>query len=239
MNLKEIRTKLVEISGRADLVESYSSMEDAGADFYIQAGSKLLDQLADITESVASRFVNIAEGDFYVTFDLCRAIHEVWVYANGGRAKLVKADSAQLKAMFPQLLINSSKGIPAYYLPINVRIADGSDTPPVGYLNYVNITGEEVDGILFPPCDQDAVLEIVGRFYSAPLVNNNSKNYWSSNHPMLLVWAALYCLEVSYRNTEGARDWYNSITLNLDSLFKDKVEQESQDLTQLGGKEND
>ena len=239
MNLKEIRTQLVTLSGRIDLVEDEVGYVDNGADFFIQEGSKFLDRRAEITESEASKFVTVAEEDFYVTFDLCRAIHEVWFYDANGRVKLEEATSDKLKGLFPQLLTQDRTGVPAYYLPINVRVADGSDTPPVGFMNFVDITGEDVDGILFPPVDRAGTLEIVGKFYSSPLTQDTSTNYWSGLHSMLLIWAALYHLEISYRNTEGAKDWMSAISLTLDDLFKDKVEQSSHNLRQMGGREND
>jgi len=239
MDLKEIRKKFVELSGRYDLVVDTTDYEDAGADFYIREGSKFLDRRAEITESEAIKFKNVSEGDFYVTFDLCRTIHEVWFYDAGERGQLKDATRKELLTKFPKLLSTMETGVPAMYLPINVRIADGSDTPPIGFLEYVDIEGEELTGIIFPPLDRDGIMSIVGKFYSAELVSNASTNYWSSNHSMLLVWAALYHVEISYRNTEGAKDWLSAITLHLDDLFKDRVEQESGTLKQLGGRDNE
>jgi hypothetical protein len=49
---------------------------------------------------------------------------------------------------------------------------------------------------------------------------------WTEMHEMILVWAGLYMLEVSYRNTNGAKDWLAAIQREIISLDMDGVEEE-------------
>ena len=86
-----------------------------------------------------------------------------------------------------------------------------------------------------PPTDEEIIVEVQGLWYSNPLSSDTDKNYWSVNHPEALFAAASYKLEVSYRNTEGAKDWLAAIDMQLGELGKDFVEQQASGVTQMKG----
>lgn len=238
MNLGEIRAQFGDLSGRLDLVEEVNGV--VGADTYITSGSRMLDKMADIESSAAVVYKEVSPGDFYLYVSQVRAIFEVWYYAEGASYPLKEGTREQLRGYFPGLLSGAERGIPAWYATANMRIADlVSDAPVEGFLNHVDITGEHYNGIIFPPVDTSGVFEISGNFYSNPLAAETDENYWTVHNPMLLVWAALYYLEVSYRNTEGAKDWLGAINQSLTMLEFDHVEQGMKNLRQMGGREND
>ena len=54
--------------------------------------------------------------------------------------------------------------------------------------------------------------------------------YWSTEHPDILIHAALHRLEVSYRNTSGANDWLLSLKADLMNLDMEWVEELVADL---------
>jgi len=83
MNLLQIRTKFVQQNGRYDLVTSQSSFTDNGANFFIQAGQRLLDDL-NPTRKELSRFVkDISVGQSSVFMKHIRSIDSVYVKASG------------------------------------------------------------------------------------------------------------------------------------------------------------
>lgn len=239
MNLGDIRTQFGELSGRLDLLELDADGK-AGADVYIDAGSKMLDRMADIESSSAVVYKEVAAGDFYLELSQVRSIFEVWLYANGRSYQLKEGTREQLRGYFPSLLTADNRGIPAWYHTANMRVADlNTDTPAEGFLNHVDFSKEFYNGIIFPPIDQAGVFEIGGNFYSNPLESLTDENYWTMHNPFLLIWAALYHMEVAYRNTEGSKDWLTAITQNLTMMEFDHVEQGMKNLRQLGGREND
>ncbi len=67
------------------------------------------------------------------------------------------------------------------------------------------------------------------------LEDDDDENFWALNHPDLVVKAALQRLEVDYRNTEGSKDWLNSIMLDLIDLDMEFVEELSADVDVMEG----
>ena len=238
MNLGEIRTQFGALSGRLDLIAEGDD-GSVGADVYIKQGSKMLDRMADIESSHSVVFRTVEAGDYYLEVSNVRAIHEVWLYTGGKTFKLKEGTKEQLRGYFPGLLANSDRGIPAWYHTANMRVDELSDTSLEGFLNHVDFSGEYYNGIIFPQVADEGIFEIDGNFYSTELINSTDENYWSVENPFLLVWAALYHMEVSYRNSEGAKDWMAAITQNLTMLEFDHVEQGAINLRQMGGREND
>jgi hypothetical protein len=76
---------------------------------------------------------------------------------------------------------------------------------------------------------------INGLFYSAELVNDTDENYWSVAHPMLLYMAAMRQVEVVNRNTQGVRDWENSIMADVKTLGFDLVEEHIAEASEMEG----
>lgn len=236
MDLIDVRKLFVQLSGRADLMDAVT-FEDYGSDNFIREGSKFLDRKMTTSNEEDSIFISVISGDFKAQFQTARVIKEVWFYDTDTRYQLEEVTKGRLKEMFSSILSSDASGIPAKYA--TVRCATVSGTAPADFLSSANLAYNDINGVIFSPLDRSGTLEIVGKFYSKVLSLNTDENYWSVNYPMLLVWAALYHLEISYRNSEGSKDWLASITHHLSEIEMDHVEQDAYNLTQLGGREND
>jgi hypothetical protein len=67
------------------------------------------------------------------------------------------------------------------------------------------------------------------------MIQDTDTSYWTLEAPITLLFAALYQLEASYRNTEGVKDWLNVIDLDLDGLEKDRIAEEIMGVDQMEG----
>ena len=239
MNLSEIRDMFSELSGRLDLV-TVDANGVYKADWYITAGSRLLDRLADVSNSEATAFFAAQAGSFHLSVPDVRSILRVYYYTSTSRAELRKGTQDLLRRLFSDPLTTENRGVPKYYIPVSFRVGSPrSAATPGDFMQHVDFTGTAIDGIMFPPIDTDGTFEVFGYYYSKSLVNDTDTNYWARHHPMLLAWAALYHLEVSYRNTSGAQDWMNSIGTTLRTIEFDHVLEVSTEIKQMGGREND
>ena len=240
MDLLGIRQNFCRISGRYDLattnVEDFDT--DNGADFYITSGQDFLDRLRFHKKTPARIFEEVAAGSWYFTFQhRCRAITEVWVNNDEERFELGKVSLNDLRSYYTGLRSDTDQGEPQYFAPALLRSVDSADIDSLGeFFNYVLDDSDDYTGIIFmPPSDEAYVVEVVGHFYSNTLSDNADDSFWTLMHPMILVWAACYMLEVSHRNTEGAKDWLNAITLNVEGIDKDTVEEEISNLEEMEG----
>jgi len=194
MNLLQLRTKLIELSGRFDLVvdpkgDDYS---DNGADFFIYEGQKFLDRLDETQKSWASCFRFIEVGGFSASVPHCRAIKEVWAMSSSARWQLDKKDIQDLIAGYLTGLPSSrSTGIPLYYSPGITRYIPEDETADSfeSFIGWVDIPIGNASAyntvILNVPTEEKLALDVKGLFYTAQLVEDEDENHWSVNHPAL------------------------------------------------------
>lgn len=237
MNLGEIRSKFITLSGRDDLVNSDDS--DNGANFFINAGQRMLDRKIDFKKSSGVLYKPLAVDGWYVSVEDCRSVQDVWINDDEGRTQLTKRSLEWLKTEFPDLISATDSGTPEYWGISNLRGIDIKHMNSVGsFLNFMvpDSIDDNITGILIlQPTSEALVVEITGKFYSPRLVNDEDTTYWTATHEMELVWAALYELEVSYRNTEGANDWLGAVTMALIDIDKDTVDQDNAQVDQMEG----
>lgn len=198
MTLGELRTLFVTLSGRDDLV-------GALADPYIQAGQMQLDLWQDIPNklSLYSEELPVNYDRFAVAN--CRGIEQIWIRSDSSTYS--ELDEYDLSRFLDNL--SSTAGAPSCF----TRILDASDPTQVM--------------LLFDcPASVAMRVDVYGHFYTPQLVYENDTNWWSVMHGMTLVHAALYKLEVSYRNSEGANDWKRAIFEVLDGIDRDAAEME-------------
>jgi len=241
MTLVEIREAFVRRTGRYDLVVDTTDWADNGADFYIQAGSRMLDRLEEHEKSKAKTFVTLAVGDWYAVFQECRAILDVWIAGDEYRKKLQLRDIDTMRAYYNDLPTNIDNEVPEYYSPALLRtyplgtkitVDEWQDTT----FEIADKADYEYNGVIFmPPADDAYVLEVQGYFYAKKLTDDAHVNYWSAAHPEILVMGASYILELMYRNTEGAKDWMTGIKQLLSDLGKDFVEEQASGVNQIRG----
>ena len=232
MDLHGIRTKFCVLSGRYDLatttVEAFDT--DNGADYFINAGQRFLDRRYTHAKSEAKIYEEISSGAWYFDIQHCRSISEVWCNSSSARWQLTKYSAKTIKDSTPDLISSSDGGEPLYYYPATIRVMDATDIDAQGaFFNHIKSDDDGTyNSIVFSPkADNNYVIEVIGKFYEPELSSNDDENYWTNVSPDILIEAALYKLEVSYRNTEGAKDWLRAIDLTGSDLEKDLVEQES------------
>lgn len=244
MNLLQLRTKLIQLSGRFDLAidPAGGDYTDNGADFFIYEGQKHLDRMNETQKSWASKFCFIETNRFSATFPYCRAIKEVWAATTSERWQLDKMDYADLITEYmTELPSERESGTPLYYSPIITRYIPEDATADifeafVGWVDIPSGNAHEYNGIVINvPTDEKLLVEVKGFFYSMQLEAETDKNYWSEVHPGLLIMAAQRMMEVFNRNTQGVNDWDNAIATYDTQLGMDLVEELIAEVNQIEG----
>ena len=216
MNLLEIRKWFVAESGRYDLITDPVSWADNGANNYIHSGQKMLDRLLDVREWTHTHEVSTVANTSFVPVPRCRAIKSVSVTTASYECVLTKS---RLKlAAFKRLSL--TPGTPSEYFP--VQSTDG-------------VAGVFIGIHLTPIPDAVYTLEVEGFFDTPKLTTDVSENFWSLEHPNILVMAAQCQLEMFSRNTEGVKDWMSAIEMLVTTISFDAREQELTGITHMGG----
>ena len=250
MDYKDIRIKFAELSGRWDLLTA--TFEDAGADFFLNAGQKYLDHLLDAGKMLGRYPVIITAGTHIVKTIGLRAIREVWAANVDGKFQLLPDTLQKIKTEYSEEFSSVSQGVPKYYAPAIFRpfpdtlastagmysVGDlllFSATAPAQHFNYNGI-------VIMPPPDGTYTIEIVGLFYSPTLsatlsgsVWTQTKSFWTEVHPDVLLSAAIYKLHALYHNTSGAADYKALVLEDVLGLDKDIVEGDLVGYLQMGG----
>ena len=244
MNLLQLRTKLINLSGRFDLVvdaagDDYS---DNGADFYIYEGQKHLDRLNETSKSWASCFRFVDIGGFSAQFPYCRAIKEVWAMSTTARWQLEKKTLQDLIAGYlTDPPSERDQGAPLYYSPGITRyipdtVAAEDFESFVGWVDVPTGDAFEYNTVLLSvPAEEKLALEIKGLFYTNQLVEDEDENHWSVAHPLLLIMATQRMMEVTNRNTQGVNDWDSAIRDYAVGLGMDLVEELIAEVDQMEG----
>jgi hypothetical protein len=234
MNLLEIRTQFIKISGRYDLVVDASAFADNGADFYIQQGQRSLERRLDSRPTGAKYYIDLEVGDYLVKIKNSRVIQEVWILDTDTRTQLSPITHEALRELaYTTPLSSATRAQPQVYYPTSLRRSpddeDGSGDSALlqTYLDIVSPSDPDYNGIvLYPPVDKAYGLEIVGLFYDYKLTTDTESNYWSSNYPTLLIMAALRELEIMYRGSKTVSRWDEIISAEVAGIDMDSVAQE-------------
>lgn len=237
MNLAELRRAFVERSGRYDLVSETGT--DMGANFFIQSGQRFLDRRADIR--AAQEAVAVADapaGRSFIEVPNCWLIQKVSFLEDLGSDW---HELQRLSTRGPRRYMLANWGQPRYYTVSTRRHTPSHDKLTA---DMVNIPADAFTlgdwGLLsiflelLPRPAMNGTLEVKGRFYSTPLVDDPDTSYWSEAHPEVLLKAALYQLETFYRNTEGANDWLASIQMDLVDIEQLEIFQDIEGRDEMG-----
>lgn len=231
MDLTTMRESFRTETGRLDLA-------DTGVDRFLNAGQRLLDARVNHDSGEARNFQMVKRGGFGVTFSsTCRVIHKVFVAdLEGGRNLLKKGDQDELRSQFVQLFSQLGKGRPTFYIPATLRVSPDQATTGdlqafTGYMDVLLGSSAKFNGVIFyPPADKQYMVEVWGSFYSPDLGDSCTSTWWLENHANLLLMAAQRALEVSYRNSEGVKDWDAAMQPYLAAIEADQAEQEAVDI---------
>jgi len=238
MALSDIRNKVMELGGRFDLddAEAYVGIDD-----FIRSGQKTLDKMLDRGKTVARHFQNLAYQQLLLQVPGARTIERVVLIKSDQRYPITKVDLEDLKNAYYEKHSLITVGPPTYWSPVDIRPYPSVVDPTLynqswAFDDVVVEGSDEVNGILLmPPCDSASAytIEVFGKFWTEMPTNPEGTSFWISQHPTLLQYAALYHLEISYRNTEGANDWMKAIKLEIEGLNMDIYEDE--DINQMEG----
>ncbi len=234
MNLLEIRTQFVTLSGRYDMVVDTTDYSNNGADFYINLGQSMLDKMGISSENLTTLSIPIDAGDYSINFGRrCMSVNEVWANNGEERVKLEKVSFLQLKEEYYNLVSEITSGAPLYYTLANIRTLESTDRDTLG--EFLNLTIPPITplgladyrgAILAPPADESYVIDIYGNFLQAELIDDYQESYWTIYSPELLIKASLYQLYIlTGRNTDAAT---MLAAINNESSIHDKnnVEEE-------------
>ena len=246
MSLLAVRDQFLKQSGRYDLgTISADGVDgtDNGADWYINAGQRLLDRRIYANGFRARRLYSLNIGDYLKILHQAKTIEAVWlVKSDSSLIVLERREFKTLRNYYLQTLSSMDNGTPLYWAPATEKIdprariddLDAVTIDDMGDLVLGNADG--ANGImLWPPTDEAVTLDVLGRFFSAPLSRNLDTSLWTDSYPEILVMAGLYQLEVAHRNTEGAKDWMASIDLALTEVDMADVAFDSEHINQMGG----
>lgn len=242
MNLLEVRNKFVSLSGRNDLIVP-STLVDNGANFYINAGQRFLDRKYRFPKDVGIYPFVLPVGGWYVLVPYCRAIKEVWTTNVDERIQLEKKTLQDFLLTYNEPVLSEETGSTIHYTPAILRGIPEADRATAKSLSTIvgfqtTLVGDHYgyNGVLLgPPTDEQVLVEVYGLFYSPELINDTDQSFWTSQHPEVLLYAALYELEISYRNTQGANDWLGAIESHSSGIDMDTVEEDISESDQMEG----
>ncbi len=255
MALSDIRRQFAELSGRHDLVVDFAggdydnNSNNIGADFFINAGQRMLDRKLFGKKQYAWYKKDISSGDYKLTFRYCLAISEVWlVGSDNDKARLIKKPLEWMRKMYGADIGTASTGCPKYYSPIIINLSpDQIDLTSSNYTDEFSYDSDELmfsdegdhflyNGILLGPIsDNSYTVSILGKFMSPPLSSNSTKTFWTEVHPDILLLASLWALERFYRNREGMADYMTAILDALNDIDINEVVEQVQGINQIGG----
>lgn len=242
MNLREIREKFVELSGRVDLVEDLIAYADQGADYYINAGIRELDTEAFQTwHSIAVHYEELASGEYFVALPDMRSIAEVWVSVDSAYYPLGYLEYKYARKRYGASKLSTiTTGTPRTFTPVRTRPSPDFLQKDSAVQDSIRDKTEVFESpykgiVVLPAASMPIVVEVHGSSYSAKLDNNDDENFWSVNFPDILVKAAIREVERSYRNRQGAEDISRFITEQLTKLDMDSALNASLTTDQMGG----
>lgn len=221
MNLREIREQFILKSGRYDLIEEDG--RDNGANFFIQAGQRFIDKQGDFgTGQIASWIGSTKVGVEEYEVANCWSITSLYIrkgdcWETIERVHSLACDKCRLTtdsyyAVVPMNSFPKLQGAKAKDVDIPASMLSQS----LGEKTVAFTTGMKIK--IWPTPTQVQLLKAIGHFYSTPLLIDTDVSYWSEQYPETLLKAAMYELEVFYRNTEGANDWLEAVMIDLQRL---------------------
>lgn len=240
--LVEIREQLVRQTGRFDLVVDSENWADNGADWYIRAGQRMLDELSGTPLQTGRWFEIVSAGTYALNVTGCRSIREVWVSTAGGSSWQLKWFAPrEFRWRFPEPWGLTAVGTPEAWTLGRLRsVPDGATVD-----RFNSSFGGDVEsfpenltelGIVWQPAaGEELQVEVVGDFETPTLSSETDQNYWSVRHPDLLVLAAQYKLETATGNFERQRDWLSEIQARLVGIEKDFIATEVWQASELRG----
>ncbi|MBW8034152.1 MAG: hypothetical protein FVQ79_00340 [Planctomycetes bacterium] len=230
MNLQEVRLWFVQESGRYDLVVSPSAVTDNGADKYVNAGQRMLDRMMEFPKDEGEFSFTIATSAISTSISNVMSVRAVSVFDTSDKTirYLERRSMREMRELYGGevgALDNVTPGEPRTWSLgwLRTNLASNSSA----------IVGATKKLVTMPPADRSYTIKVAGLFNTAVLSTNTSVSFWSDQHPDVLVLAALYRLEVGYRNFEGSRALLDNIIKEIELIDSETVEQSIVEKDQL------
>lgn len=215
MALKDIRRKLIELTGRDDLITDRATWKDNGADFFIRAAQKWLDGRLGFPKESAGVVLNVPKGSGSFRVKGFRSIRAVYAAGQDGKKWALE------KVSFEDIAFIEREGKPLRYA-VGIGRTKGEDSDEVSRVILVSHV-----------LDRDYQFTVFGLYESAPLLNDFDVSFWSAKHPHTLIQASAYMLERFYRNREGMQDHLMALEQDLLAIDSDEVEQQIAGVEQM------
>lgn len=239
MTLTEILLKFRSMSGRFDLVSAagadsgYPGVTEGGL-YYIRAAQRFLDRRIDLQSETQIEEVSVDGTTYAFLLSSYTEIFNIIPKDGDGvyYEELKRLEYAEFRDSFPDRA-NESPGTPAYY---TIQPRGSSTLSTLAAAISALETSTTVDVIIVGPVpDGSYTLEIAARISLAELSDGDDTNGWTVLYPDTLLKAAMYELEVTYRNTEGQKDWLLAIEKDLFEIDKIRAQIEDPGWKELQG----
>lgn len=253
--LLDARTEFVKASRRYDLVVDAINFVDAGANRYINNGIRILDRKIDHPKQFRSEFFQLAVGDNSIIPEYLMHLRDLYVSDADGRVNIINnrmSLNGFLKE-YSKAIADQDSGTPVDWALHNEglapsQIGDNSATfTAASYLGFENIHFQDAaigpdwnfnTILLGPKADAVYTVEVQGKYYSRRLTDDSNQNFWTVQHPELVVQAAIWILERNNRNAAGARAIMAGIEEELDGLDNEALEWEFDGFSSRIGEDN-
>lgn len=217
MNLLEARTQFAKLSGRYDLVDALFA--DNGADYYLRAGIKFLDRRVGFDKETVKETTAASIGDYQHNAANQRVIQHVFFIVSGVTKLLEYQTPLEMRERYASEPFSSIDNATTTYWTMEI--------------DSTQLTVPSI--ITMPPTDTAGDVEVWFKRNTPWPSGESATNFWFDNFEDTIIMAALYKLELSYRNTAGARDWLAGIDLDLFGIEKDNVEDDSNRAEEMEG----
>lgn len=196
MTLLDIRKEFVKKSGRYDLVTDTTTWADNGANFYINAGHRVVDKMLAQRSKMTQLSVSLEVNEYEVELtSIARIIKDVEIIdSEGSVLPLEFKNLSELYSLFNKELADIDSGLPSYW---TYKVED----TPASIRTL----------LIWPPTIEAIDIRVRGWFLLTDYSDDTDEDIWTNDYPEILLKAALAQLEVFYRNTEGYKDWMAAI----------------------------
>lgn len=250
--LIQMRRRFVELSGHYELVldAEQNDWGDNGADDYIRAAQRRLDDEFTYHKSDAWLYSKLTAGQALVTFNWARFIKQVWIAdATGYRTELTRLSMREMREMYNETTLAAiSQDTPLYWAPITTLLAPSqigetsSTFSSTGYVDYDQIVFSEAyfskTLVVMPPPSATTTIQVLASWYSPTLTDDADVCFWSQ-FPELLIRGARAELELDlHRNTTGYRGFLEGLMPRLSRLEDNLLDEEQSgppEMYRIGG----
>lgn len=230
MNLHEVRVQFREMSGRFDLVDQAGA--DTGAGFFIKGALKFLNSKGIVDKPTGGYKIPLARNKQIVTLPTtARIIRNVWISNQAGVQTLIR-----IYNLTRDFYVQSAA--PLWYMPLYLETipSSGLISDAVYAEDSAFSVGLKYNVIVVWPIPrQDLIVEIETDLMHEDLINPTDVNYWTTEHPELLIMAIMHQLEIFHRNTQGVNDWLRSMEEYILNIRQELVHEESFQISQMEG----